>query len=99
MKGKPDVKNEGSHILLHFLIIKQAARFTWLGGGDWLVQTGRGSDAAGTASEWSLRRLRSPKASFTSCAGGFPGCSGILGRCHNSFHTSPQLPPVYFLPL
>lgn len=37
MKGKPDVKNEASHIPLHFLVIKQAARFTWLGGGDWLL--------------------------------------------------------------
>lgn len=37
MKGKPDVKNEASHIPLHFLVIKHTARFTRLGGGDWLV--------------------------------------------------------------
>ena len=37
MKGKPDVKNEDSHIPLHFLIIKYAVQFTQLGGGNWLV--------------------------------------------------------------
>ena len=37
MKGKLDVNNEDSHIPLHFLIIKCAAQFTPLGGGNQLV--------------------------------------------------------------
>lgn len=48
MKGKLDVSNEDSHIPLCFLLIKYAAQFTPSGGGNWLVETGGGSDAAGT---------------------------------------------------
>lgn len=40
MKDKPDVSNEESHIPLHVLIIKEAAQFTPVGGGNWSVYTG-----------------------------------------------------------
>lgn len=60
MKGKPDVSHEESHIPLHFLILKEAAQFTPMGGGNWSVYTGGGSDAVGTMLLSPARLYRSP---------------------------------------
>lgn len=60
MKSKSDVSNEDSHIPLHFLLIKHAATFTPLGGGNGVVYTGGGSDAVGTMFLLPLRFSGSP---------------------------------------
>lgn len=94
MKGKLDVSNEESHIPLHFLIIKEAAQFTPVGGGNWSVYTGGGSDAVGTMLLAPSRLYRSP-GPLSRCWV-FPGCSYQMAQF---FYSCPQLLPVYIVPL
>lgn len=60
MKGKLDVSNEDSHIPLHFLIIRYAAQFTPLGGGNRFSVNRWGPDTVGTMFLSPSRFPRSP---------------------------------------